>query len=277
MSSGIRDFAAVSVVIPCFRSGTTIRRAINSVMQQTLRPREVIIVDDASSDETPAVLHDIQREYPDLVRIILLQKNVGAASARNAGWRAATQPYVAFLDSDDSWHPDKLRIQYTHMAGHPELSVTGHLCEVAPNGNRSAPIQESFSIKEIKARQLVFRNYFSTPTVMVKRDLPVRFTEGKRYAEDHWVWQSNAFLGQRIVRLELTLAYLYKAPFGDDGLSANLVRMELGELDNLLRLWRQEHISFVCYSVAVALSLIKFCKRFIVTRLQRLAKYQISK
>jgi len=116
--------APVSVVIPCYRCGATIKRAVDSVAAQTLRPAEVILIEDGSGDNTLEQLYRVQGEHPkDWIKIIALEKNSGPSFARNTGWDAATQPYIAFLDADDSWHPQKTEIQYQWMAAHPKVCV----------------------------------------------------------------------------------------------------------------------------------------------------------
>src|SRR6185503_10449018 len=108
-SSGASADVPVSVVIPCFQAHATLPRAVASVAQQSARPRELIVVDDASGEDTAAVLRDLQRRYgEDWLRVVRLERNQGPASARNAGWQAARGEYVAFLDADDSWLPAKL-------------------------------------------------------------------------------------------------------------------------------------------------------------------------
>src|SRR5262245_4665161 len=117
----------VSAVIPCYRCRGTIHRALDSVAAQTALPREVILVDDCSADGTAEAIGRIASEYPDgWVRVLTLPVNGGPGRARNAGWDAAAQPYVAFLDADDSWHRSKLEIQYGWMRANPHVVLTGH-------------------------------------------------------------------------------------------------------------------------------------------------------
>ena len=95
---------SVAVVIPAYNRAAVIRRAIDSVLNQTLRPKEIIVVDDQSTDETGNILATF---YPD-VRHIRLETKANAAAARNRGIEAASSRYVAFLDSDDEWKSDHL-------------------------------------------------------------------------------------------------------------------------------------------------------------------------
>jgi len=96
----------VSVVIPTFNRAATISAAIQSVLQQTYRDIEVIVVDDGSTDETPEVL----RRFEDRVRV-LRQLNAGPSAARNRGVAASRGSLLAFLDSDDVWLPEKIERQ----------------------------------------------------------------------------------------------------------------------------------------------------------------------
>lgn len=128
-------FADVSVVIPCYRCSDVIERAVTSVWEQTLRPAEVILVDDCSGDGTVDTLYALQKKFPpNWIKVIELEQNSGPGEARNAGWAAASHSYVAFLDADDSWHPQKIEIQYSWMIEHPDVVLTGHEC-VRHSGN----------------------------------------------------------------------------------------------------------------------------------------------
>jgi glycosyltransferase involved in cell wall biosynthesis len=103
------DLASVSVIIPCYNCAGTIHRALASVASQSLRPAEVILVDDHSTDDTLQSLYRLQDRYGrEWIRIIEQPVNGGPGTARNMGWNAATQTYIAFLDSDDTWHPKKI-------------------------------------------------------------------------------------------------------------------------------------------------------------------------
>lgn len=98
----------ISVVLPTYNRTKTLGRAIESVLAQSYKDIELIVVDDASTDNTESLVS----EYSDSrIRYIRLQENSGSCAARNAGIIAAKGEYVAFQDSDDYWRPDKLSIQ----------------------------------------------------------------------------------------------------------------------------------------------------------------------
>lgn len=257
------DTVPVSTVIPCFRCARTIGRALESVFQQSQVPAEIILVDDASNDDTLQVLLQFEREKPEWIKVVSLKENSGAASARNAGWALATQTYIAFLDADDTWHPEKLRIQYEFLKSNPGVSLCGHLC--AESGvDALSSINACFRITNISAMELLFKSAFSTPTVMLKREMSCRFPEGMRYAEDAFLWQQIAFSGMSVVRMEVQLAYLYKARYGFGGLSSNMWKMEQGELGNFYEHYKAERIGIILLSIISAFSLIKYIKRMLV-------------
>jgi glycosyltransferase involved in cell wall biosynthesis len=107
---------AVSVVIPCFNARETLWRALVSVLGQDRRPREVIVVDDGSTD---GGADSIAGRFDD-VRIVP-QTNQGVSAARNRGVEEARGPWIAFLDADDEWLPCKLKRQLDVLARHPGL------------------------------------------------------------------------------------------------------------------------------------------------------------
>jgi glycosyltransferase involved in cell wall biosynthesis len=122
-----KNIARVSVVIPCYRCADTIERAVMSVAEQTLKPYEVILVEDCSGDYTLDVLYSLQSQFDvDWIKIIPLKVNSGPGTARNVGWNASQQDYIAFLDADDSWHPQKIEIQYGWMVKNSDVDMTGH-------------------------------------------------------------------------------------------------------------------------------------------------------
>ncbi|MFP4687971.1 MAG: glycosyltransferase family 2 protein [bacterium] len=102
----------VSVVLPTYNRGSTIKSAISNILQQSFNAFELIIVDDGSTDNTAAVINDISDRR---IRFLRLEKNSGPAAARNRGIEAARAKYIAFQDSDDLWHPEMLEECYHAM------------------------------------------------------------------------------------------------------------------------------------------------------------------
>ncbi len=101
---------SVATIIPVRNRAKFIARALKSVASQTYRSAEIIVVNDASTDETSVAIMNLAEEIPN-INLIDLQQNVGAAEARNIGVQHAKSDLIAFLDSDDAWRPEKLAKQ----------------------------------------------------------------------------------------------------------------------------------------------------------------------
>lgn len=265
----------VTVVIPCYCCDDTIERAVHSVLGQTARPSELILVDDGSPDDgrTADKLRQMAQAYREEIpiRIIVLGKNGGPAAARNAAWEQAGQPYVAFLDADDSWYPEKLQVQYGWMQAHPDVALSGHICASSSSPVTMAP-DDAFEVTAIDRRSVLLRNPFSTPSVMLKAGLPVRFLAEKSYAEDFFLWQQLVCAGYAVVRLEITLARLHKAAYGEAGLSSRLWEMERAELDNYRRLRRQGCLGALPMLLLMGYSLAKYARRVLIVRFRGQAR-----
>ncbi len=181
----------VSVIIPTYNRAGYIVKTLESVFAQTYTDYEVIVVDDGSTDDTEEVL----KPYYD--RIIYIRKeNGGQGSARNVGIKLAKGEYVAFLDSDDLWLPEKLEIQVKFMDDNPEVGLvfsdfvvfyeddTGCLIEM-----RKVHLQG----KELTFQSLFHRNFIPTLTVLVRKsciDDVGLFDESRELivGEDYEMW-----------------------------------------------------------------------------------------
>ena len=108
----------ISVVIPTYNRYEVLKRALRSVFTQTHSPFEVIVIDDGSTDETKQILQD----FPNIK--YFYQKNSGVSSARNLGIEKSTCDWVAFLDSDDEFHMDKLKEQVAFHTQNPEILMS---------------------------------------------------------------------------------------------------------------------------------------------------------
>jgi len=157
--------SSVSAIVPTHNRAATLRRALASVFSQTRPPDEVIVVDDASTDATA----DVLRDFPT-ARVVRLDRNGGAANARNEGVRHATGEFVAFLDSDDVWLSHKLELQLAAFAGEPSpdlvcsgITVRGSGGAVAYHGFAGDSPAEGWSFGE-------FQNYpFCPSTWLIRR------------------------------------------------------------------------------------------------------------
>jgi glycosyltransferase involved in cell wall biosynthesis len=262
--------APVSAVIPCYRCAATIGRAVASIAQQTRKPAEVILVDDASGDGTLEILHGMAQQHAGWIKVIALNKNQGAASSRNAGWEAASQPYIAFLDSDDAWHPRKIEIQYAYMSAHPEVMLCGHGHRVVRQADRMPDWELAgwelgeWEAERIHKRALLLSNKFAPTSAMLRREVDQRFVNGRRYMEDHMLWLELVCGGCVVTKLKAELSAVYKNPFGVAGLSAHLWPMEKGELSNYARLHGSGYINLAEWLGLGLYSLLKYVRRLLI-------------
>jgi len=177
----------VSVILPVYNRETSISRAIESVLAQTYRPLELIVVDDGSTDGTRRVLEQFGS------RITLLsQQHAGAYVARNLGLRHAAGELVAFIDSDDAWLPDRLSSQVPLMQREEVGLVFGDAVHVTPRGRTSAT---SFRVSPPHrgrvAGEFAWANFVPTVTVLVRRrclDEIGGFPETNALSADYLAW-----------------------------------------------------------------------------------------
>ena len=175
----------ISVVIPTYNRLAYLQQALESVLSQTRMPDEIIVVDDGSTDHT-------KREIGSRGDLLYVrQENLGAAAARNRGIREAKGDWVAFLDSDDLWHPTKLEIQEKAWSRAPAHQLI--LCDSEPVDAQLQPL--SGHRKPIRGgevtRALFNSTFIHTPTVLAQRDLLLQlsgFKASLRVCEDLDLW-----------------------------------------------------------------------------------------
>ncbi|MBY0522433.1 MAG: glycosyltransferase family 2 protein [Gemmataceae bacterium] len=175
----------ISVVIPTYNYGRFVTEAVDSVLAQSYAPREVIVVDDGSTDDTP----DRLAPYRARIRYIR-QDNQGLSAARNTGIRLAQGTFVALLDSDDLWHPRKLEFQMRYLTRHPEVMLLGSNCQT---GVRDWPALNDAEIvgERITLEELIVRSPFAPSTAVLHRDCLAAtslFDTSLRSVEDRDMW-----------------------------------------------------------------------------------------
>jgi len=181
--------AKVSVILPVHNRADVLPRAIRSVLDQQFRDLELVIIDDGSSDNSAEIAQSFGDER---IRLIRLGQNRGGNVARNEGIRASSAPIIAFLDSDDSYLPNKLGWVVAEFERRPELDLLvdsfikmGAPGSVKPELVRRNPIIED---RELFRRALFTRQLWkATPAITVKREIAIRaglFDESLRRLQD---------------------------------------------------------------------------------------------
>src|SRR5581483_2089474 len=200
------DTAPVSVVVPCFRCAHTIGQAVASVAAQVVRPAEVLLVDDGSGDGTLETLWSVARDYPPgWIKVVAMPRNGGPSAARNRGWEQASQPWIAFLDADDTWHPQKLKLQMKALADDPKIALIAHEMNVQSRSAPAPALHYPLTVRVLPRHLLMLRSPLPTASIVLRRDLPFRFDEARWRAEDFMLWAQILLSGYRCAKLNQVL------------------------------------------------------------------------
>ncbi|MBC1435748.1 glycosyltransferase family 2 protein [Listeria rocourtiae] len=208
----------ISIIMPAHNAEAHIQTAIDSVLAQSLRDFELLVLDDCSTDQT---LKRIQAYSDPRIRLYVLANNLGAAETRNYGIRQAKGRYIAFLDSDDCWKPEKLALQLAFMREHKvALSYTAYDV-MSPDGKH---ITGHVNVPESVTYRYLLRNtIIGCLTVMIDTNQTglVQMPAFKG-AEDTATWLSILKTGHIAKGLTVPLAVYRK---GNVSLSSNKFQM----------------------------------------------------
>jgi glycosyltransferase involved in cell wall biosynthesis len=177
---------AISVILPVFNARHTVGEAIESILRQTFSDFELIVVDDASTDNSAQII----QSYDD-PRIVYLRNDVNlhVAETLNRGMSNSRGKYVARMDSDDISLPNRFAKQYEFLESHPEISICGTFAEIF--GERTGRITLPIEPDELRCA-LIFDSCFAHPTVMFRRADFEKYNltyNHLRYSEDFDLWQ----------------------------------------------------------------------------------------
>jgi hypothetical protein len=197
----------VSVVIPCRNSTKFLESGLRSALAQRLTPMEILCVDDASGLEAHERLLRLQREAPDRIRVIRLEEQAGVSRARNTGIKEARGEWIAFLDDDDLWLPEKLAMQAQLAAADPAAEVL-HAFALTQEGHDTSTQELYAAGKFLSDRDpfpfIFHSNYLNTSTVVIRRDVLQAvggFDAGFRRGEDFDLWLRLAEAGRRFAHV----------------------------------------------------------------------------
>lgn len=205
----VRQSQLVSVLIPSYNAETTITAALESLNAQTYRPLEIIIVDDASADNTLRTVEQYRQQHPELpLRIITKTENRGPAHSRNIGIHEARGFYITLLDSDDYFAPDKIEKQTALLEMHPEYIGCGTFLQCFGQQQNIVEVEiDPDRLKDI----LLIGMPFLHASFLFRRDFildnQLFYNEDYRTAEDY-DWALRLFdAGARITTLPEPLYY----------------------------------------------------------------------
>jgi glycosyltransferase involved in cell wall biosynthesis len=210
---------SVSVVVPCYNAQAYIQETLASVLAQTARPLEVIVVDDGSTDKSA----EIARGLDPGIRVIS-QKNSGESRARNVGIDSAVGDWIAFLDADDSWAPVKLEVQLRACDGQKDV-VCCHTGIVCRYGDRleSFPPVPPLESGDYSLMNMLLHFMVNPSSAMVRRRSPVRFPEWTRHGEDLLYFADLSFTG-RFLYVPMELVKYRKHPGSQSAAIENIVK-----------------------------------------------------
>ncbi len=190
---------AVSVVIPCYNASPFLRETLDSALNQTHPPLEVIVVDDGSTDDSAT----IAKSYGPPVRVIR-QENQGESVARNRGIDEAQGEWIAFLDADDRWEADKLRTQLKAIGSDTNLVCVHSSFFFFGMRNEVPTTPEKVRHGRYGLRDLLLEPLIPVDTALVRRNVTVRFPEWTRHGED-MIYFAELSLYGRFVHVDVPL------------------------------------------------------------------------
>ena len=254
----------ISVIIPVYNAEKSIEKSLISIKNQTWEGVfEIILVNDGSSDRSKTIIENYQQNHQDQNIILINQENRGVSKARNAAMKIAQGDYIALLDSDDEWLPEKTEKQMKFL----ENQNIDFISSLWNNENITFPykLQPENKLVRITLKNLLFKITGQTSTAIFKRKIFENtgfFDENQNYSEDANYWMRISEKNQMYILPEkLVIAGNGKKSFGFSGLSANLKEMEKGIQKNIWEMYQTKRINFPEYLFYFVISKLKFAIR----------------
>lgn len=218
----------VSVVMPLYNSAATVRASLESVLAQTYPNLEILVVDDGSTDDGPALC----RSYDDPRLRIVQQKNRGLAGARNTGIRECCGSIVAFLDSDDLWLPEKIERHVEHLLTRPEVGVSYSCSAFIDAAGQPLGIFQTPALHHITPELILCRNPISNGScVVLRREVldGIRF-EANLYGTPESYWFDDSFRQSEDIECWIRIALQTRWQIEGIGEALTLYRVTSGGL-----------------------------------------------
>ena len=250
--------ATFSVIIPVYNGAATISRAIASVLGQSYTPHEIIVIDDASKDNTAEL---VQGTFGDQVHFIQKIANNGSSVTRNVGMDAATGDYIAFLDADDVWHKDKLMLINTILESRPGISLFYHPFTQEDLSNKRLP--EDITVYKLPFIKLLPGNMIATSCAVIRNDPSFRFEPTMRYTEDYDLWLRIGYK-YKIHFINIPLTQIFRPYLSAGGISEHKWKMRRGEMRAYRRLVRLNPVFLLLLPVLIVSSLGKHLVKAII-------------
>jgi len=246
-----------SVIIPVYNAANFIKGTLDSIKNQTYRNYEVLITNDGSTDSTEKVLRDYKKLTPNFPLDFTTQRNKGVSTARNNAISQANGNYIAFLDQDDWWFPDKLKKAAEILSDNMDIDVLYHEA-VAVNWKKGSDFFKLGALKEPIYLNLLFRgNKIGISTAIVRKDMLIKeggFSTSYIYSEDYDLWL-------RLARISANFYYL------KDFLSKYILRLdsESNKVENMTK----EKLEIFEHNYELLIEDRKYNKRYLTRRHRR--------
>ncbi|HKL07776.1 MAG TPA: glycosyltransferase family 2 protein [Bacteroidales bacterium] len=210
----------VTIITPTYNSEKFIANAINSVMNQSYINWEYLIIDDCSNDKTVLLVSEFVKK-DNRIKLIQQSVNQGAAVARNEGIKRADGKYIAFLDSDDYWHVDKLKIQIEAMENENlNFTFTDYYIKYE---NKNDALRFNSPLKNVYYKDIIKFNYIACSTVMFNQEaLGKSYMPNIRNRQDWGLWINLVQKNKRAVNINKYLMYY---TIRKDSISSNKFKM----------------------------------------------------
>ncbi|HHA4449454.1 TPA: glycosyltransferase family 2 protein [Escherichia coli] len=247
-----------SIVIPTYNSENTIRKCLESVFNQSILPKEVIIVDDFSNDGTRGIVNQLERLHNKKTHIIkvFLDKNTGPGMARNIGMDKATGDYICFLDSDDMFVSEKLELLSNIIISYNYPDLIAHAVNHRKDG----------IVRNINLVDNIFKNYIETTSAVCLKNLTYYRFPARRFAEDAALWLNIITDNKRCIHYGKVLLDGNNERTFVSGLSSQMFNMYKGVVYNYYILMKNKKIKpfhFLFFSMIASVKyLIRVIKRF---------------
>lgn len=262
----------ISVIIPVYNSEKSIEKSLISIRNQTWKGKfEIILVNDGSTDGSKTIIENYREKNPDQNIILVNQENGGVSKARNAAMIIAKGEYLALLDSDDEWFPEKTEKQISFLED-KNLDID-FITSLWNDENIMFPYKllPQNKLVKITLKKLLFKITGQTSTAIFKRRILQNtgfFDENQRYSEDANYWMRISEKNKMYLLPEkMVIAGNGKKSFGVSGLSANLKEMERGIQKNILEMYRTKRINLPEYLFYFVISKLKYAVRLLRVKL----------
>lgn len=263
-----------SVILPVYNSESTISQVLESVVKQSRRDLidEIIIVNDGSTDSTDSCINEFIKHNKNFNIKYLRQTNCGVSFSRNRGIKNATGEWIALLDSDDLWLPNKLEIQLKYIKENSNIAFLGsdeNLKFIFKKKTRK-------KIYKLSPKELCIRSTPIPSSVVFKREIGENlglFSENMSHAEDINFFQKFLLLDSYYISIDKLVSYGFNRDYhGQSGLSSNLYKMHHGRQKNTKELYKMGLISKPFQNFMLIFNELKFIRRFIIVKISSIGK-----